>query len=333
MARGEGPFNRMTAAAVGAALLLASGASSALAQDQIQLAEKRVTPLQLFGSSNSNSNSRREASDSVRMNNLEEQLRRLNGQVEELTHRLQQMQDQMQRMQGDIEFRLQELENGKGRRSDATPPAVPSTNVAPAAQSDFQASGQPPQLLGTVPADDLPADNAGSNDEIGRVIGQPLDLSALARGQQSYDGDRIEDDGLQNQQFASVQPTSPRDAYDIAYGHVLRGEYDRAETSFRNFLDQYPQDPLAPSAKYWLGESLYSRGDYSEASQQFLALYTDYPDSEKAPDALLKLGQSLVRLGEAGTACATFSEMLSKYPQAARAVRARAQSEQRKAGC
>lgn len=331
MAKGKGPFNRMTAAAVGAALLLAPAATAVLAQDQIQLAEKRTSPLQLFGSSNSNSNSRREASDSVRMNNLEEQLRRLNGQVEELTHRLQQLQDQMQRMQGDVDYRLQELESGKGRRSDASPPAVPSTNVAPTAQSDFQATNQPPQLLGTVPADDLPA-ASGSDDEIGRVIGQPLDLSALARGQQSYDGDRI-DDGLQNQQFASVQPTSPRDAYDIAYGHVLRGEYDRAETSFRNFLDQYPQDPLAPSAKYWLGESLYSRGDYSEASQQFLALYSDYPDSEKAPDALLKLGQSLVRLGETGTACATFGEMLSKYPNAARAVRARAQSEQRKAGC
>ncbi len=347
MAGAKQTLHHLAAAAMGVAFVLVP-VSAAVSKDRVQLAETRPGPLSII--QNSAPNSREAASQSLRMDNFEAQLRQLNGQVEELSHQLRQMQDQMRRMQGDMEYRLQQLEGGTGKRGDLQQrqmPTQPSTGqalqgqnppgVSPTAQPDFTVGGQPPQLLGTVPANDL--DQNGNtppeDDQIGRAIGQPLDLSALASGRQSYGGEMLDPNGPDGpgDQFASVQPTNPRDAYDLAYGHVLRGEYGRAEESFRDFLLQYPDDRLAPSAKYWLGESLYSRGEYSDASQQFLQLYTNYPDSEKAPDALLKLGQSLVQLGETGTACATFGEMLKKYPKAARSVRSRAQSEQRKAGC
>ncbi|PLX35843.1 MAG: tol-pal system protein YbgF [Hyphomicrobiales bacterium] len=305
----------------------------------------------IFG--NQSGGSRETAAQSLRIDTLEAQMRQLNGQVEELNHRLMQLQDQIRRMQEDTEYRLQELEGSGGRKRSQAPsrPSAPATADASGSANSFSAGTAPPQLLGTVSANDLPADQ---QDQIGAVIGAPLDLSALAGGRQSFGGDTLggnpvpgvgsgdaiggvidsgPTDLTGGQQIARVDPQNPRDAYDVAYGYVLRGEYGQAETGFRDFLASYPSDALVPSARYWLGETLFSRQRYQEASREFLALYNTYPQSEKAPDALLKLGQSLASLGETGTACATYSEMLRKYPNASRAVRARAQSEQRKSGC
>ena len=63
-----------------------------------------------------------QASDAAfRINQLEEQVRVLNGQVEEMNFQLLQLQEQLRKMQEDNEFRFQELED----RSDASGSAIP----------------------------------------------------------------------------------------------------------------------------------------------------------------------------------------------------------------
>jgi TolA-binding protein len=54
-----------------------------------------------------------------RIGQLEEQVRNLNGRIEELGFQLLQMQEQMRQMQEDNEFRFQELEKTGAQRSDA----------------------------------------------------------------------------------------------------------------------------------------------------------------------------------------------------------------------
>src|SRR5690606_34738018 len=55
----------------------------------------------------------------VRIQQLEEQLRSLNGQIEGLTFQQTQMQEIINRMQEDNEFRFQALEGGAGGKTDA----------------------------------------------------------------------------------------------------------------------------------------------------------------------------------------------------------------------
>lgn len=149
------------------------------------------------------------AQQSMRIDRLEDQMRQLNGRIDEMTYSLQQIQQMLQRMQEDNEFRFRELEGGKPRKRSEAPPAAPNadfaaapanavgdpprdendvtviTNVPEDAPSDLTAGfsidppidgggtgdyGTPPQVLGTIPA---PA-SSGS--------GGPLDLSAIARG-------------------------------------------------------------------------------------------------------------------------------------------------------
>src|SRR6218665_1095302 len=75
-----------------------------------------------------------QSNDAVRNQQLQEELRQLNGRIEEMSYQLLQMQEQMRKTQKDNEFRFQELE--KKKRSDlgdaAGQPAVAS-NRAPAA--------------------------------------------------------------------------------------------------------------------------------------------------------------------------------------------------------
>ncbi len=319
-------FNRMTKraayrAVVACAVVMAFAPSPTQAQgaeSEIQLAGNRDSPI-LFN--NRSGGSRQQASQSLRMGQLEDHIRRLNGQVEELSHQMRQLQDQIRRMQEDNEFRFQELENRRGRRKRSQAPSTPDNTDSEIPNG---------QILGTLPAE---AADPQNDDPIARAIGTPLDLSTLAN-----EGTNFTAAAPHVAAPGAVQPvrtpsSDPRAEYDLAYGYVLRGDYDLAETGLRNFIDLHPDHGLVANAKYWLGESLFARKRYREAADTFLTTYTDYPTSDKAPDSLLKLGQSLHGMGERSAACATYSELLTKYSGTSAALRRRASKEMQRAQC
>lgn len=299
-----------------------------------------------------------EAQFTLRIERVEDQMRLLTGQVEELQHQVRQLQDQLKRQQDDVEFRLQQLEGGAARppqrRGEApaqAPAAPPRAEAAPAAQPHAAAARPPAQgdAIGSV-IDEGP----GSGDDLGLEpvapggaggagapprdlgtltldpnaappadAGGPIDLSALGAGAAAQ----------------PVQPEAPgptgnaRGDYENAYNLVLSGDYALAETSFRTFLASYPDDGLAGDAQYWLGESLYQRGELRDAADEFLTGYKRYPQSDKAPDMLLKLGLSLAGLNQRDAACATYAQILKQYPKATRALVDRVQAEQKRASC
>ncbi|AXS42745.1 tol-pal system protein YbgF [Breoghania sp. L-A4] len=294
-----------------------------------------------FGSS-----SRNEGEAVVRINRVEEQMRALTGQIEELSHQVRELQDQLRRAQEDTEFRFQELEGGGAprSRSEVSPSQSPQGSQGNINTAGSAQLGAPPQSLGEI--EQREAARTGGGD-LPLPSGRPLDLSALATGSanaggrpgEALPGVRGSDDPAATDGDAIGQlvlaPTTgiARDDYDRAYNQVLNGDYAQAIQSFQQFLNDYPDDPLASNAQYWMGESYYGSGQYREAADAFLKTYTDYPETGKAPDSLLKLGLSLGSLGQGDAACATYSELLAKYPDGAPAVLNRARAEQKSAGC
>ena len=121
--------------------------------------------------------------------------------------------------------------------------------------------------------------------------------------------------------------------YNQGYGDLLRKDYAAAETSFRQLVKHFPNDPLAGKAQYWLGESYFVRGQFKEAADAFLNGYKKYKSGEKAPDSLVKLGMSLAELGQKDAACSTLSEFATRFPSADHHLQDQARSEQRKARC
>ena len=244
-------------------------------------------------------------------------------------------------MQADNEYRFGQLEQGKGggKRAVAAAPSAPQTAPAPAdtavaatqplpAADGGQQLGAPPKDLGTLtlPASEAPA--AGQ---------QPLDLSALARGDAGTPDAGTPGAGgvapmVQPQQ---VGPPSgdPAADYKVAYELFVSGQYASAEKAFRQFLDAYPGDEHAADATYWLGQSLFSRGMYREAALEFVNGHKHYPKSARAADTMLLLGKSLAGIPEREAACQTFAAALKQYPNMSNALRQRVITEQANAGC
>jgi tol-pal system protein YbgF len=277
----------------------------------------------------------------LRLNRLENQVRDLSGQVEQLKFENRRLQDQARKFQEDVEFRFQDLSSGGGKAAPATTPrSRPAT--PPERRGDvFDPSADPnapgaPRPLGQRRSDLAPADpeatggvaiidQSAPDDE----PGQPLDLSGVG----STPAVARPAAGPRTASIAATTSLDPRAQYQGAVALLQRKQYEDAEMGLRQFLQSNPRDRLVPDATYLLGETYLSRGRYREAAEQYLKVTTDYGKSRRAPEGMLKLAISLNALGARSQACATLGEVDRKYPQAGAAVRQGVAREQARAKC
>lgn len=252
------------------------------------------------------------AGDRVRLDGMETQIRALTAQVEQLASEV--------RAQGQ-------------RKSDAGPSAQPGFADNAPQTSRFGST--------TVTSDN--ADPIGAlADPNGAYAqrGPAPQAGAAAPGAvppQTYGAEALPPaGGAGGGEFAAVDPGAggnPKQLYETAYGHLLQQDYSSAQVGFRDFLKAYPQDPLAPNALYWLGESHYVQRNYADAAEAFDLVTTAYGTSGKAADAQLKRGMALAQLGKRQDACATLRGVASKFPSAPAQLKAKADSERQRIGC
>lgn len=272
-----------------------------------------------------------------RIGQLEEQIRSLNGRIEEMSFQLLQMQEQIRKFQEDNEFRFQDLEGGKSTSTKKSQLETPRTNqtagTAPA-PTDQATVTDPNAGLGsdTASGTGAPSSTLGQIvfDENGNPIAANQDTSSL---ESTLPGT---DQGI-NQTPDSQQQTAaldnPGDLYQSAYGHVLTGDYSKAENEFRSYLEAFPKGEKAADASFWMGEAQYSQGKFNDSAKTFLNAHQAYSKSPKAPEMLLKLGMSLAALDNKDTACATLREVNKRYPKASQAVKTKVASEQGRLAC
>lgn len=285
--------------------------------------------------------SREAAQLALQIQELQEQIRLLTGQVEGLQFQLTQMQTLIERMTEDNEFRFQQLEGGAGGKPDAAarsggvmqPEVLPQD---PAATADTQALPDPAPLdpaattdLGAgAPMEDLgeSADplvgskGTGGNDTLGTLSGDDITLGGSRPLDLSLDGGRVSSGDADAQ-------------YAAGYDAIVRGDYAFAEDQFQQFIALYPDDPQAPDATNWLGEALIQRGAYDDAALVLAEGYQKYQQSPRAADLMLKLGIALSGAGEQEVACRTFFTLLKRYTNLSPAFLQRLNEEKSKAQC
>ncbi|MGL4728878.1 MAG: tol-pal system protein YbgF [Bosea sp. (in: a-proteobacteria)] len=257
----------------------------------------------------------------VRLNRMENQMRQMSGQIEQLQFENRRLTEQLRKFQEDTEFRLsgQKPQGGAAPRPAQQPRPRQSDAFDPAAQPG---SPSAPRNLASAPAGSnaaIEADGPLDLSGVARPVpGAPLDGGAAPRGTSSV---------------AAVGGGGAREIYDAAYAAYQRKEFPQAEMGFRQLLQSFPRDRLASDATFWLGESYYQRGRHREAAEQFLRVTTDFPRTARAPDGLLKLGMSLNALGAKDQACSTYAKVERDYPQASTRVRQGVEREQKRARC
>lgn len=301
----------------------------------------------------------------VRVERLEDQIRQMTGQLQQMQFENHQLQDQLKKFEQDVDFRFQESHGGHpARHSELTPEAAPAPAMPAAAPAVAADAGAAATAM-----DEVDADTADDSQHSGRgdafdpaehptAPGAPKPLGAGESAPPPAVADSGDPNAPLNLQsaysapppaptrtpaggvatpggtmMASAEPDSPRQEFDAALGYYKQKDYDNAQRSFSAFLNKNPHSRLTPDALYLLGESYAARGRTREAAEQFLKISTNFTTSSRAPEAMLRLGESLRTLGAKEQACATFIEVPRKYPNASAAVKAGAEREAKRSQC
>lgn len=273
-----------------------------------------------------------------RLTAVEEQLRQLIGEVQNL-----------RRAQYEIELRLQQLDGRQ--KSGQLPQTVFDQQPLAQAQRPQAADGDMAASYDLSQYDTREIAGLGAENDVSVEIQRapgPQVLGTIT-ADQLYGQGQVAQPGLNEQQNATLLPEAVEQAplddtlvpqtggsaeglYQGAYESLLGRRFGAAEANFKLFIDRHGDHPLAGDAQYWLGETYYTQGDYKQAAQAFLKGYRTYPKGRKAPDSLFKLALSLQQLGQKPQACSAFAEVAKEYPTAAN-IRNEAIKEMKRAGC
>ena len=252
----------------------------------------------------------------TRLTAQEEQVRALNGRLEQIEFSMRRIEQTLQRMQSDTDSRLTKLESAQT--------AAAASVTAPVAQPAVPAA-VPPVATQQTPAPTQP------------VAAAPVDANGTL-GALKMQGGKVTG-GINKPQATPLPATppdyglTPQEQYERAFNFLRQASYPEAEQAFKGFIDKNPKDKLIDNAKYWYGETLYVRARFDEAAVAFADAYQQNPQGGKAPDSLLKLGMSLGALNKVADACVTLTELRTKYPNAAPTIKSRAEDERSRLKC
>lgn len=268
-------------------------------------------PPSVYAGSSGSSNA---AASEVRIQQLESELQKLTGQIEEQNFKIKQMEQQLQRFTEDMNMRMNDIEGNGGATGSATGVNRASQYIA-RTNSSISSTNMPPNADPVI------------NNTVTTVSG------AGATGGSGTTGYQWSSGAPGVEVNSAVTGDNPASIYENAYTLMKNNDYDGAEKGFKTFLDANPDHPLAGNAKYWLGETYYVRNDYKNAARVFAEAYQQYPKNSKAADNLLKLGMALAGLGKKDDACVAFGQLKKEYTGKADAVVKRSEQEMSNLGC
>ena len=247
------------------------------------------------------------AAAEIRFQQMEKEIRRLTGQVEEQNYEIRRLREELAKRVGDLEMRLKDAGQSSGGNisvsSSGTPyMAQPSANTYSKPQTAPQAAKKPSSSFQYQPPG-----------------GAPQALGTINKSQSTG--------------AVSASSDSAPGAYDYAYSFIKARNFDRAEMEFAKFMTEHPNHPLVSNAKYWYGETFYVRGGYEKSARIFAEGYQQFPKGPKAASNLLKLGMALTGMGKTDDACIAYKQLKKDYAQSSVSVLKRASTEMKRINC
>ncbi len=136
-----------------------------------------------------------------------------------------------------------------------------------------------------------------------------------------------------SESLAALPDSNAQALYEQAYGDLLQRDYAAAETGFAKVVKDYPNDPLAGSAQYWVGETYYVRKQYKKAADSFLAAYRKYSAATRRPTACSSSACRSPRSGRRTPRAPPSRSSTTNSPTRYDHLRNQAKGEAAKAGC
>jgi tol-pal system protein YbgF len=189
-----------------------------------------------------------------RLNQLQQSIILLTGQIEQLQYKNQQLQQQLEKMQADYEYRLDQLEKGRGGGGPRpSPPPGPS-------------SAPPPPQAGLAPPPG-PA-NAASGDQLYHDAFKMLQDGDYAGAEKTF------------RTFVQRNPQhvlAGNAQYWLGETYYARRDYQNAMTAFAEGYKVYKTSPKGPDNLLKLGITLAVLNRKSDACAVFARFNQDYP--------------------------------------------------------
>lgn len=226
----------------------------------------------------------------VRMTQLEERLRMMQGTIEETNFRNRKLEEKLIKIQQENDFRFKDLEAKLAAASAAPSESAVTTVTPPAAPHDGK------------DAVDANAIEAASKPDA--ATKKPVNEPAI----DATKADAPKED------VKKVDPkTNPAEQYNHAFRLLNQTKYDESRAAFKEFIAKNPKSPLISNAYYWMGETYYVKRDYVQSADAFRQGYESNNKGTKAADNLLKLSMSLSALKRKEEACIVLKQVVSEY--------------------
>ncbi len=208
-----------------------------------------------------------------RVDQLQNEVQRLNGDNESLRHELESMQRRQREMYIDLDQRL----------STQMPSSTPPTAIEPADTTL-------PKVMTDSPVSTT-------------VVEQPNIITPVEPVTSTA---QVPDE-------SPVAVENGEAAYQAALQTLRSGQYGQAITALSAFPEQYPNSHYLPNTYYWQGEAQYVLRNFDAAIVAFETVINKFPISSKVADATLKLGFSQYELGQVDVAKATLTKVIENY--------------------
>lgn len=277
------------------------------------------------------------ARQSTRITDLEAEISRLTGRIEQLEFRLtsreQAYQDAMETNR-QMDERLIEMNGRMAELEQWMKTRPPGANGRPL-PSDQRVPGTGPRDLSGGPAFGNFSENEDDPSAMRtetRGTFPMSDTAAPVETNSSTSGRRLPE-GTLGTLPASRLPGQAGPLFQLGKNRLLNFDYAGAERAFTQFLNEFGDEPEAGEAHYWLGEVLYQQGDYAGSARFLTTFVRDYTDDPRRGEGVVKLARALREIGQEDTACQFLSRLNQVDPDASERTIEAANVQRQLAGC
>ena len=275
---------------------------------------------QLFGGREAGSDT---AELLLRIDRLENQIRTMNGRMEEMQFQVRRSEEMLRKFQQDVDFRFQELQP-KGGARPAAPPAQPApAPVPPQRRGDLEPElgGSAPNVAQAAPAA-APAIVAGVAGSRGNGRGDAFDPAANPDAPGAPRALGSPDSA--SRPVARPVPGGPLGAQDDANAPLdLAGNRQAAiaappaQAGSNSSLGAMPA--TTPKDEFELAVFSLERGQYDAAEANFATFLQRYPKDPLAGEAVYYLGESFFKRNRHRDAAEQYLKISTDHPKTAHA--------------
>tara|TARA_B100002051_G_scaffold59132_1_gene55058 strand:- start:1260 stop:2183 length:924 start_codon:yes stop_codon:yes gene_type:complete len=213
----------------------------------------------------------------IRMYDLENDIKNLTLQFEEIIFKLDDLSNYIERIETEINLNLEGLKN-----SVITDAEVLNKNVSNESVVEKEAN-----TLGKLVLSENKSEITSENKSI------PL-----------------QEELVLNEELDSM---SAEEQLQFALDQMMKKKYENSKISLEKFIAKFPDNQLSGSAHFWLGKIYLFESNFRKAAIIFGEGVQKFPKSIKAPEMYYELSKSLKEMNKFTEACKTLDILKQNY--------------------